>query len=216
MKKILGKLGACVLYLILVCYLLGFEWSALFDLRLLLIILAGGIILCLPLIRKEQCWRERGELFGRNAFVAGYLTAFLLLYANMSQKDLSDHGLLKEMALNLRPILYGSICYLVFRMEKRKQPDGQHLSTPNESMEQPKKEVHQETVECLETTEEQDNSTHRDLSALTSRERQIAGLVHIGLTNREIAAELFISETTVKKHLSNIFEKLEIRSRKEL
>lgn len=44
----------------------------------------------------------------------------------------------------------------------------------------------------------------------------MAELIARGLTNREIGEELCISETTVKKHVSNIFEKLGISSRKEL
>ena len=51
---------------------------------------------------------------------------------------------------------------------------------------------------------------------LTRREREIAELAARGFSNREIAEELCITETTVKKHLSNIFEKLEINSRERL
>ena len=38
-------------------------------------------------------------------------------------------------------------------------------------------------------------------------------LVATGTTNRAIAAELFVSEKTVARHLSNIFVKLDLRSR---
>jgi two-component system response regulator DegU len=41
-------------------------------------------------------------------------------------------------------------------------------------------------------------------------------LVALGLRNAEIARKLFISEQTVKSHLSNIFQKLEIQDRVEL
>lgn len=51
---------------------------------------------------------------------------------------------------------------------------------------------------------------------LSIRERQIAGLVIKGLSNREIAERLFISELTVKDHLKNVFGKVAIRRRSEL
>jgi len=51
---------------------------------------------------------------------------------------------------------------------------------------------------------------------LTSREADIVRLVATGLRNAEIAQRLSITEATVKTHLSNIFEKLELRDRVEL
>lgn len=50
-------------------------------------------------------------------------------------------------------------------------------------------------------------------SVLTSREIEVLRYVAAGLTNREIAAELVLSEKTVARHLSNIYAKLDISSR---
>ena len=50
---------------------------------------------------------------------------------------------------------------------------------------------------------------------LTNRESEIAWLLYRGFTNRQIGEELFIAETTVKKHVSHIYEKMQVSGRKE-
>jgi DNA-binding CsgD family transcriptional regulator/Tfp pilus assembly protein PilF len=54
------------------------------------------------------------------------------------------------------------------------------------------------------------------LEALTASERRIAELAAEGLTNREIAQNLFITSRTVEGHLTNVFYKLDIKARTEL
>lgn len=51
--------------------------------------------------------------------------------------------------------------------------------------------------------------------ALSFREKQVLGLVVLGLANAEIATQLWLTESTVKSHLSNAFAKLGVRSRNE-
>jgi DNA-binding CsgD family transcriptional regulator len=54
---------------------------------------------------------------------------------------------------------------------------------------------------------------HKTTALLTEREVQVLRLVASGLTNRRLASKLNISEKTVARHLSNIFVKLDLRSR---
>ena len=56
----------------------------------------------------------------------------------------------------------------------------------------------------------------RTPAALTKRELEIADMVASGLSNREIAARLFISRRTVDAHVEHIYGKLEISSRVQL
>jgi DNA-binding NarL/FixJ family response regulator len=51
--------------------------------------------------------------------------------------------------------------------------------------------------------------------ALSSREKQILGLVVMGYMNSQIAERLFLAESTIKSHLSSAFGKLGVRSRHE-
>ncbi len=53
----------------------------------------------------------------------------------------------------------------------------------------------------------------RDENALTERESEVLGLIAEGMLNKEIAQKLFISEKTVKNHVSNIFRKLQVSDR---
>jgi DNA-binding NarL/FixJ family response regulator len=50
-------------------------------------------------------------------------------------------------------------------------------------------------------------------AGLTAREMQVLRLVASGRTNKSIAADLSLSEKTVDRHVSNIFNKLDVPSR---
>lgn len=54
------------------------------------------------------------------------------------------------------------------------------------------------------------------IATLTNREREVVALIGQGIKNKEAAERLFISETTVRHHLTSIFDKLEVSDRVEL
>lgn len=53
------------------------------------------------------------------------------------------------------------------------------------------------------------------LQELTDREREILELIGNGMTNREIGDKIFLSEKTIKHYVTNILQKLQVRSRVE-
>lgn len=66
--------------------------------------------------------------------------------------------------------------------------------------------------------ESNDNSSDNTdiLAELTDREKEISFLMAEGLTNRQIADRLYISEGTVKNYISNIYDKTGIHDRVKL
>lgn len=51
---------------------------------------------------------------------------------------------------------------------------------------------------------------------LSNREAEVAELVSKGLSNKEVANRLFVTEKTVKFHLTNIYKKMQVKSRAQL
>jgi len=70
--------------------------------------------------------------------------------------------------------------------------------------------------ELLATGETVRKRSAGNIADLTAQEAQVADLAREGLTNPEIAAQMFISPRTVEWHLGNVFSKLGITSRKDL
>ena len=227
MRKIIGKLAAVLGYLLILCYLLKSQWLQLFSLKMIGLLLLGTGILCLPSLEKKRTVEEWQNIVGKNAMMAGYLEAFMLLFASMSTNELMREGLLMEIGLNLRPVLYGYILYIILEKESGDKKDrksevkAQENSLPSQSdASQNNMDAQSETAITVEEEKTDDESGEKqplwESDKLTRREREVACLISKNLSNREIGEELFISEATVKKHVSNIFEKLGIDSREEL
>ena len=174
-------------------------------------------ILFLPGYKHGESMSDYAGQLAGCAIFASYIQTFILLFIVLSTQ-ITPEELPKEAALSCRPLLYGICLWMILSGETQKktspaqtnsdQTESGPSGTDNMQHAEP-------TQERSEVTASESYETFRKLG-LTNRESELALLICKGLSNAEIAAELCISETTVKKHVSNIFEKLQISKREEI
>lgn len=226
MKKSIGIL----LYLILMAVFLKFDLRLLFDLRQFVLVLFGTILLLLPSLREQNVRNGEGQglpgtdkrkfisrvkdffvneqaRIGQNAIWAGILQTFVLLFLNMNLVG-GELSAMQTAAISCRPILYGFCIWIILQDSKRTEGiahNGDSDNAPSNG---------KMPADVLQTPVDYRNCLQA--MGLTKREVEIAFHVTQNETNAQIAERLFISETTVKKHLSNIFSKLEIGQRQQI
>ncbi len=201
MVKILKRFAAVACYLVLMSILFGFQMERLFDGKQFVIWLLGTGILLLPSLGEEEpgeTRRQRRQRVASCALWASVLESFLLCLAAMEIVG-STQELMPEFALCLRPVLYGLCVWSIFAGDMGE--------------ERQEKDVESDSFREITASESYDIFRRK---GLTRRECEIALLVCQGMSNGEIAENLCISEATVKKHISNIFEKLDCSRREQI
>ena len=202
MARILKKLIAVAGYLFLMALFLRFQIEKLFDGKQFFIWLLGTGLLLAPSLGEKSQEETRGQKFGRISrcgLWAGFLESFLLCLAALEQVNGTEE-LLPEFALCLRPVLYGVCVCIAFAEEQ-------------ETGARPAGGGKENTFR--EITAGESYVLFQEMG-LTKRECEIAILICQGISNGEIAENLCISEATVKKHVSNIFEKLGCGKREQI
>lgn len=189
-----------ILYILILAGALHFDLLKLIDIRLILLMVLGTVVLTLPFYEKGISRGELGYIFGRKAIEAGFIQTFLLLFVELQNYE-DRSALLYDIAMSFRPLLYG-FCMQILFSEKGEEKRGETDPVKNSPEDEKKADLN--LSEKLKTY------------GLTKRELEIAGMIAEGKSNGEIAEQLYISETTVKKHVSNIFEKMGISRREEL
>lgn len=197
MKKILLRVLTLFIYIIALLGLFNFKFWILFNFKMILMVVFGTILLTLSNCKKGITLEELKTPSSWNATITAYLTTFILLFSRLSNN--SGNNLLYDVAMNCRPLLYGLVINILLKSDSLKfnnpeLPDGKvDLANKIETVNQKLKAI-----------------------GLTYREVEIAISICNGLSNKEIADLLFISESTVKKHTSNFYKKLEVCNREQL
>lgn len=159
-----------------------------------IIVLIGVFILTLGGYKKDMDKKALFQLISWNAMMTGFLSTFIILILKISEiKDIGNF-MLQVLQLSL-PLLYGFLISLVFKVKNPLDLD---------------------VINDVSIPTQDEIQTFLKEKELTRREIEIVYLMKNGLTNKEIAEDLFIAESTVKKHISHIFEKLQVGSREEL
>jgi DNA-binding CsgD family transcriptional regulator len=104
------------------------------------------------------------------------------------------------------------------RRQRRRRDAREQLRTAHDMLEAMGAEgfAARARVELQATGERVSKRTGATPDQLTAQETQVARLVAEGLSNREIAAQLFLSPNTIEYHLQKVFRKLQVRSRTQL
>ena len=178
-------------------------------------VLAAGVLATLPSLLPEARLRAAASALIAGAFDAPLLTAAA---AHAAGAVLLAEGDVEAASTSLRraremwrelqtPYEEAQTCLLLAAVcDKRSDADGRRLET--------------ETARRIFTQLEADfwlgriqPAAERRAGPLSEREMQVLRLVAAGNTNRAIADALFISEKTVARHVSNIFDKLGVSNR---
>lgn len=140
----------------------------------------------------------------RSAILLTFVYVVLLISLLVLQ-SFSIEGKLPKFAANVIAVVLvipgGFLLKGYIRLkEQEKQKKEQLLQEKGEkSPEQLRKDFYERMVQC----------------GLSVREQEVAWLIYSGYRNLQIAEELYISEATVKKHVSHIYEKTKVSGRKE-
>lgn len=201
MRERIYRIGAVLFYLLLISYLTGSP-QLILDVRGLLAVMLGLALLSLPQLCEflKKTEGKTGDFWNRiayNGMLSGYLTTVLFLVTHLMNTERAG-SIPKLLGGDLRPVLYGLCIYTVFHT---KEP-----AAGEEAKELPEKKGPSDDTLFL----------HYQKSGLTNRETELAILAYRGYSNREISEQCYISEATVKKHMTHIFEKLGIEGREEL
>ena len=160
----------------------------------LILVIAGIIIFMIPaILQKQKDFSKAMILSGSFVTVVKLVILISEIERNLktgssAYSDYTMTAFLMMIFVNFRPLLFGILIKLIlFPFEK--------------------KQIYNRKDETKDIDR---------FAVLSPREKEVARLAARGYSNAQIAEELFISVETVKRHMSTIFEKLEIKSRAEL
>ena len=221
MRKMVYKFICIICYILILLWVTKFDLKQILNLREIIYVLIGILLLTIPTYRKGSSYAQMAANSAGNAIMASYIITIIMLFYRIAYSTYDT--LLRDVSLCIRPLLYGILAYQLLANDK--------LLVLGRIKSKHEEELLNESIEDSEIKEVKDiivmNESHDDTFAeqrkaltdiyvyygLTQREIEVALLMYQGLTNQAIADELYISLTTVKKHVTHIFEKTGIKGR---
>lgn len=126
-----------------------------------------------------------------------------------SKKTLQNNDFIKSIIYGLSVILFLIIIYIITKKNKKTNLEKQKIE---EELVKMKEQLSQYLQVEHFNSNEQKNFYHEKL---TERQIELISYLEKGYSNKEIADKMFITEATVKYHIKNIYEILELKNRKE-
>lgn len=204
MKARAPKLIGLLCYLLVMGIILDFNWAAFIKFKPLMSVILGMLILTISQYRKGYKIEDLITPAKWNLLFAGFLTTLMsiLSFASAANIDRLNIALFSEQLL---PLLYSSILYLFINLifessDPRANDDFNETDSINAF------EIKDLTNTLISDQVFQDFE-------LTNREKHVAAKLLENIANKEIAAQLYISEATVKKHIQNIYQKINAADR---
>ena len=186
-KRIFVILGLFLLFVVLMGWTTRFSLFTLEDLRLFIILISGTLILILLSTSQYKGYKDLQNKLRFNLFLTSMLMVLILLYRLFSIKN--AEWILSQVVVCLKPMIMALVIYLPSRSFLEQSQDIEKHDHP---------------------------SDFSKLNLLSRREKEVFELAVKGQNNKEIGQDLYIAEATVKKHMQNIFKKLECNSRGDL
>ena len=118
-----------------------------------------------------------------------------------------------DQAALLQAVLAGADGYITMSASLRDLAEAAHAACRGETIVPP--DMLGALLRDLTRRRREEDSVFRRFSRLSRREKQVLGLLVHGLTSEDIARALVLSRHTIRTHLQNILEKLEVHSRLE-
>ena len=206
--QVLRRLASIGCFLALVLSLLDFNIRLLFDWKSLLLVLFGTLLLTAGCYKKTMAPLELRECILWNSLLAGLFTSFMLLFSTLYQNTEREE-LLPHIALCMRPLFYTFLVQLLCRFSYHEQDSSKDSKKVPLDVPSAKAPAYAAlTIEEIRYLLRENN--------LTERELEIALSIWKNMPNKEIANTLFISESTVKKHTTSLYKKLQVTNREQL
>ncbi|MBR4825563.1 MAG: helix-turn-helix transcriptional regulator [Spirochaetaceae bacterium] len=176
-----------------------------------ILVIAGIVVFMIPAIlqkeRRSQLKIDFSGHLSKLAVLSGMFVSIVKLLILISDLEILQKTDGKEIAsisssaffimifVKFRPAMLGVLIKLILQPFSKK------------------KKIASNTQSGIEISSEKPEDS---FALLSPREKEVARLAARGYSNAQIAEELYISVETVKRHMATIFEKLKIKSRKDL
>lgn len=183
-------------YFIMILLMFQMDFKILLRPMDIITVASGMVILSLSQYRFGWKWVDLRSKFKSNALLAGALSSVFMV---IGAQELN----LTSFSVHLLPSVYGTLIYLCLDFIEKSDRNITVSQNTSPSMTKDWQSPGYLTPYLLS-------------QGLSQRECHVAIKLIQGDSNQDIAAQLFIAESTVKKHLQNIYRKLEVSNRQDL